>query len=86
MALSDRFDRVSGMIEELMEREERYKVFLDANPWGTLVVDQTFHIVFMNKTMELMSGYSLDDIQGRHLHYIMPKADHKNDMKCLIDN
>lgn len=77
MPLSDRFDRVNQMIEELMDREQRYQIFLDASPWGILVVDQTFHIVYVNKTFERMSGYAVGELSGKHLHFVMPKEDHK---------
>lgn len=72
---SNRFDRVNEMVEELLEREQQYSVFLDASPWGILVVDQTFHIVFVNKTMERMSGYSINELIGRHMHLLLPKED-----------
>lgn len=77
MPLSDRLDRVNQMIEELMDREQKYQIFLDASPWGILVVDQTFHIVFINKTFERMSGYSVGELVGQHLHVVMPKEDRK---------
>lgn len=65
------------MVEELISREEKYSIFLNASPWGILVVDQTFHIVFVNKTFERMSGYVVEELMGRHLHYVMPKSDRK---------
>lgn len=77
MGLTNRVDRVSEMIEELIEREQRYEVFLNASPWGILVVDQTFHIVYINRTLERMSGYSVSELQGQHMHTLMPKDDRK---------
>lgn len=77
MGLTNRVDRVADMIEELLEREERYEVFLNASPWGILVVDQTFHIVFINNTLERMTGYSVSELSGQHLHTLMPKEDRK---------
>lgn len=81
MALSNRVDRVEQMIDELLDREERYEVFLNASPWGILVVDQTFHIVFLNKAFETMSGYNLLELTGQHLHKIMPKEQRKKHVK-----
>src|SRR6476620_11625108 len=77
MALSNRVDRVSEMIEELIDRNERYEIFLDCSPWGIIVVDQTFHIVYINKTFERMSGYAMHELHGRHLHILLPKDDAK---------
>jgi PAS domain S-box-containing protein len=81
MALSNRVDRVSDMIDELLDREERYEVFLNASPWGILVVDQTFHIVYINKTLERMSGYSISELIGEHVHKLMPKPIRKAHVK-----
>lgn len=75
MASSDRFDRITERIEAIMQREETLEIFLDASPWGILVVDQTFHIAFINKTLERMSGYRSSELIGRHLHDLMPEAD-----------
>lgn len=81
MGLSNRVDRVADMIEELIEREQRYEVFLNASPWGILVVDQTFHIVYINRTLERMSGYSVSELAGQHLHTLLPKEDRKTHAK-----
>lgn len=77
MSLSDRVDRVSGMIEELIEREQRLEIFLNASPWGILVVDQTFHMVYVNGTFERLSGYSMSELLGKHMHYVMPEEHHR---------
>lgn len=77
MGLTNRVDRISELIEEVLKREEEYQVFLDASPWGILVVDQTFHIVYMNSTLERMSGYRLSEIVGEHLRILLPAEDHK---------
>lgn len=77
MGITNRVDRVSDMIEELIRREERYEVFLNASPWGILVVDQTFHIVYINRTLERMSGYSVSELVGQHMHVLLPKEDRK---------
>lgn len=75
MAISDRFDRISEKIELMLQREEAYETFLNASPWGILVVDKTFHIVYVNKKMEVMCGYTLDELIGKHLHILMPPDD-----------
>ena len=62
---------------ELIDREERYEIFLDASPWGILVSDKTFRIVYANKTLQLMSGYSLNEMLGEHIQKLMPRSDRK---------
>lgn len=74
---SNRLERVNELIERLIAQDEMYESFLNNSPWGLLVVDKTFHIVYVNKTLERMSGYSLDELRGQHLHQIMPKEDRK---------
>jgi PAS domain S-box-containing protein len=89
MAISDRFDRVSEKIEMLLQREEAYETFLNASPWGILVVDKTFHIVYANKKLEVMSGYTLNELIGKHLHILMPKEDvpaHIKHEKAYVKN
>lgn len=81
MGLSNRVDRVTDMIEELIDREEQYDAFLAASPWGILVVDITFHIVYANKRLLDMTGYSFRELIGQHLHMIMPKEDRKMHVK-----
>lgn len=73
MAISNRADRVLDMMDELIDREETYAAFLDASPWGILVVDITFHIVYANDTFQKMSGYTMKELVGNHLHMLMPK-------------
>lgn len=85
MALSNRLDRVSEMIEELIEKEERYEIFLNASPFGIMVVDQTFHIVFVNKATEKLSGYSASELLGEHMHILMPESDRKGHVKHEIE-
>lgn len=75
MSAGDRISRIEELIEKLSEREEYYEAFLHASPWGILVVDESFRIVYLNKTMEVMSGYTLEDIEGEHLHLLIPPED-----------
>lgn len=73
MSTQDRISRIESLIAQLAEREEYYEAFLNASPWGILVVDEAFRIVYINKTMENICGYTLEDIDGRHLHTLIPK-------------
>jgi PAS domain S-box-containing protein len=75
MSISDRLNRIDELLDRIGEQEERYQAFLDASPWGILVVDKTFHIVYMNKTLERMSGQSHHELRGQHLHALIPQED-----------
>lgn len=72
-----RIDRVAELVDKLIAQSETYETFLNASPWGILVVDKTFHIVFMNKQMELMCGYTLNEAMGQYMHLLLPPEDHK---------
>lgn len=69
---NSRLERIENLINRLTEREEYYEAFLDASPWGILVVDETFRIVYINKAMEKLSGYTLSELDGEHLHTLIP--------------
>lgn len=73
MATSERIARIEELISKISEREEYYEAFLDASPWGILVVDEAYRIVYINKTMERLCGYELLEIDGKHLHTLIPK-------------
>lgn len=73
MAIQDRMNRIEELLGQLSEREEYYEAFLDANPWGILVVDEAFRIVYINSSMEEICGYKLSEIDGSHLHKLIPK-------------
>lgn len=74
---SERFDRIADRINEIIDREEKFEIFLDASPWGILVVDKTFHIAYINHTLEIMSGWNKSDVIGEHMHILLPKEDRK---------
>lgn len=73
---SQRIDRISELVDKLIKQNELYETFLNSSPWGILVVDKTFHIVFINSRLEEFSGYSLCDVLGEHLHKLLPESDH----------
>ena len=81
MLPDERADRILERVDEIMLREENLSAFLDASPWGILVVDKTFKIVYINKTLERISGYRYTEVLGMSMHVLMPKADGKNHVK-----
>lgn len=74
---SNRFSRIEALIEKITEREHYYEAFLDASPWGILVVDESYRIVYINTAMEEISGYTLAEIDGEHLHILIPPETRK---------
>lgn len=81
MGLTNRVDRVTEMIEQLIDREEQFDAFLNASPWGIVVVDVTFHIVYANRRFCELSGYDRRDLLGQHIQFVMPKEDRKKHTK-----
>lgn len=77
MPLSDRVDRISELMEKVLEQEEKYETFLNASPWGILVVDKTFRIVYINRTLERMCGYSIDELMGQHVQMLIEEKARK---------
>lgn len=75
MAMKDRLERIEHLMGEVLGREEYYEAFLDASPWGILVVDDEFRIVYMNSTMRELSGYRLQEVEGEHLQILIPPED-----------
>lgn len=73
MSITNRADRVAEMIDILIEREEKYEIFLHASPFGIMVVDKTFHIVFVNKVVETLSGWKMSELLGKHMYILMPE-------------
>lgn len=72
MTKYERFERIEYLIQKLGAKESQYEAILDASPWGILVVDQTFHIVYINATFERMSGYNVSEISGRYIGILIP--------------
>jgi len=89
MGIGDRVDRITELMERVIQQEEMYVSFLNASPWGILVTDKTFKIVFINQTLERMSGYGISEIMGKHLEILMPKSDaklHASHEKAYVKN
>lgn len=73
----DRLERIQRLTDRLISANETYESYLNASPWGILVVDKNFKILFMNERLEELSGYTLKELSGKHLHSLMPKSVHK---------
>lgn len=74
---NDRVERITELIDRLIRQDEMHEMFLDASPWGILVVDKTFHVVYMNRRLEHMTGYTLNEMLGESMHTLLPPEDHK---------
>ncbi len=75
--MSDRIERIARMMNAIIDREERYEAFLQASPWGILVVDTEYNIAFVNGRLLAMSGYKEEELLGKHMHILLPKRDRK---------
>ena len=73
----DLFDKMNEQIDYLIKKEEALEKFLDASPWGMIAVNEKFEIRYVNTRFEKMSGYTSDELIGKSLHVLMPKADRK---------
>lgn len=71
-----------GIIEAILRERSRmdnddllYRALVQSNPWGVLAVDTDFNICFVNRSLERLSGWSFEELQGRHLHTLIPEED-----------
>jgi len=65
--------RNSRTLEALEHSEERFRSVVETAGDAIISVDSQGHIVFCNKSAELTFGYSLDELVGRPLTFIMPE-------------
>jgi PAS domain S-box-containing protein len=63
--------RNSRTFEALEHNEERFRSVVETAGDAIISVDSQGHIVFWNKSAELTFGYSLDEVVGRPLTFIM---------------
>jgi PAS domain S-box-containing protein len=57
---------------EIVEREHRFRVLVEAAPDGILIVDQEQHITLVNRQLERMFGYTREEIVGRPCYELLP--------------
>ncbi len=59
-------------VTERKEAEELFKLATEAAPIGTLLVDDTGHIVLVNARMEELFGYHRDELLGKPVEMLLP--------------
>lgn len=62
--------RLKLVEQELAAEKERLRVTLDSIADGMISTDKTGHVLFMNPTAELLTGYSSDQAVGREVRSI----------------
>lgn len=67
--------RITEIVDKIISQADAYQAFLNASPWGILVVEKTFHIIFMNCRLEEMTGHKFEDIAGQHMKVLIPHSD-----------
>lgn len=77
MSIEDYLRRIEHLAEVVIRQDELHQALLDASPWGILVVDEKYNIVYINKPLEVLSGWTLAELDGKHLHTVIPKDDRK---------
>jgi PAS domain S-box-containing protein len=65
--------RNSRTLEALEHSEERTRSIVETAGDAIISVDSQGQIIFWNKSAELIFGYSLDEVVGRPLTFIMPE-------------
>jgi len=64
-------DREKTALEAHAEQQRLYKSVTDNASVGLLIMDDRQHCVFMNPAAEALTGYTLEDVQGRPLHDVV---------------
>jgi PAS domain S-box-containing protein len=76
-ALGAELDGQREQLRELAERvrtHERFRVIADSAPCALVMVDQAGEIVFVNAQTEALFGYTRDELMGRSIEMLLPKA------------
>ena len=59
----------------LKENEEKYRSFIEQASDGIVITDLDGYILEVNKSMALMSGYSMQQMPGKHIYEFLPDDD-----------
>jgi PAS domain S-box-containing protein len=68
--LLDDIERVKHHLED---KERRLRLLIDAFPSGMLIVDHLGKVVFANKLIEILFGYSENELIGQSIDWLVPK-------------
>ncbi|HNP61684.1 MAG TPA: PAS domain S-box protein, partial [Nitrospirales bacterium] len=74
---------------DLEDKERRLRVFVDAFPSGMLIVDHLGKVVFANKLIETLFGYSQDELMGQSIDMLVPKRfqqEHARHRVAFLEN
>ncbi|WP_342350046.1 ATP-binding protein [uncultured Nitrospira sp.] len=74
---------------EVEDKERRLRILVDAFPSGMLIVDHLGKVVFANKLIETLFGYSQDELMGQSIDALVPKRfqqDHARHRVAFLDN
>ncbi|MDT3778161.1 ATP-binding protein [Nitrospira sp. MA-1] len=74
---------------DLEDKERRLRVFVDAFPSGMLIVDHLGKVVFANKLIETLFGYSQDELMGQSIDTLVPKRfqqEHARHRVAFLEN
>jgi PAS domain S-box-containing protein len=58
----------------LREREERFRLVVEASPNAIVLVDSSGHIAMVNRQAELMFGYPRDELVGAAVEKLLPES------------
>ncbi len=62
---------------QLSEAQQRFRLVVEANATGLLVVDSDGRIVMANPALERMFGYDHDDLLGKPMEVLLPEMERK---------
>lgn len=58
--------------EELYQREQEYRSYLDNAPYGVIVADSKGKVIGVNPAMEELSGYPRNALESMHISDLLP--------------
>ncbi len=61
----------------LRESEEKYRMIVETAQEGIWMMDEHYHTIFVNKKMCELSGYTEDEMLGKHITYFLEHEESK---------
>lgn len=65
-------ERYRRIVEKVKKSEQRFRVIAETATDGIITSDVQGNILFFNKSVKTMFGYSADEMEGKHLTMLMP--------------